>query len=307
MKNNTKLKAIITDIGLFYATAIWGATFFVVKDSLASINPIILVGYRFVAAALILLALPVMWKKNPFAHWKQGVLMGAVLWVLYTSQTVGLVTTTASRSGFITGLFVFFVPLFAYIWYKKAPTISDILGVIISLSGLWLMTGGLRDVNTGDLFTFVCSIACAVNILLADKYMKEGIDPYVMNFQQFLTAGIIGISTGLIFGIDFVPKSMVSLWSVAFLVVFPTVSAYMIQMYGQRTVPPIKVSLIFALEPVFAAAFAWTIGGEKCTTLSLVGGTLIFLGILASQSGLFSKPESVNTDAITEKTCRSEI
>ncbi|MCE1246945.1 MAG: DMT family transporter [Firmicutes bacterium] len=306
MKNTNRSKAILTDVSLFYATAVWGSTFFVVKDSLANISPILLVGYRFFIAALVLLALPVMWKKKPLANWPQGVLMGVVLWCLYTSQTVGLVTTTASKSGFITGLFVFFVPLIMFIFFRKIPSLSDIFGVVISLCGLWIMTGGLRDVNSGDLYTLVCAVVCAVNILMSDHYMKMGLDPYVMNFQQFMTAGIIGLVASHFMGINLVPPSMNSFWYIGFLVIFPSVSAYTVQMYAQRTVPPIKVSLIFALEPVFAAAFAWTVGGETCTTMSLIGGILIFAGILISQSGLFSKNEMTQNECVSKRTCSSE-
>jgi drug/metabolite transporter (DMT)-like permease len=80
----------------------------------------------------------------------------------------------------------------------------------------------------------------------------------------------------------------------------------MIQLQAQKTAPPMKVSLIFALEPVFAAIFAWTVGGEKCSALSIAGGTLIFLGILVSQSGIFSKPKIMVEERIPDKICQGE-
>jgi drug/metabolite transporter (DMT)-like permease len=67
---------------------------------------------------------------------------------------------------------------------------------------------------------------------------------------------------------------------IIFLALFPTLSAFLIQVIAQRHTAPVKVSLIFAFEPVFAAVFAWTLGGEELIAHRAVGGILIFLAIV---------------------------
>jgi drug/metabolite transporter (DMT)-like permease len=71
-------------------------------------------------------------------------------------------------------------------------------------------------------------------------------------------------------------------WIVLFLTLFPTLSAYLVQIKAQVIAAPIKVSLIFALEPVFAGIFAWTLGGETFEPLNAFGGLLIFLAVVLS-------------------------
>jgi len=257
-----RYKTLLIDFGLVYAAAIWGSTFFIVKDSLKYIDPVVLVGYRFFLAALILGLVLLFQKKPLFSNFKQGFILGLFIWLLYIPQTIGLKFTTASNSGFITGLFVAFVPVFSLIFFRKLPSLVKTLAVVISLTGLWILTGGLTDINTGDLITLITAMAYAIHILFADKYVNKNIDPYILSFQQFLVVGLLSFVTALFFRLPFSVVSQSVIWTVLFLTLFPTLSAFVIQLVAQKFTAPLKVSLIFALEPVFAALFAWTLGGE---------------------------------------------
>ena len=106
-----KHKPFFSDLGLVYCAAIWGSTFFIVKESLFNVNPVMLVAYRFLIAAIILALF--LNKKKLFENWKQGLILGTLIAILYLTQTLGLKYTTASNSGFITGLFIIFVPIFS--------------------------------------------------------------------------------------------------------------------------------------------------------------------------------------------------
>ena len=119
-KNNyfmflTKYKNYLADLGLLYASAIWGTTFFIVKDTINYIDPVTLCAYRFFLAALILLPIILKTKKLPFSNLKEGLILGVFLWFIYVAQTIGLVYTSASNAAFITGLFVVFIPIFSLI------------------------------------------------------------------------------------------------------------------------------------------------------------------------------------------------
>ena len=275
-------KKLISDAGLLYAAAIWGSTFFIVKDSLEFINPIILVGYRFIIASALVALICVITKRPLFKNIKKGLVLGIFIWLLYIPQTIGLGITTASNSGFITGLFVAFVPIFSFLIFRKIPSLIGIIATLISLSGLWILTGGMTDINNGDLLTLLAAMTYAIHILYVDKFLQEGNDPFTLCFQQFLFVGIASLAVGGIAGLPFGWGNASTGWIVLFLAVFPTFSAFFIQVVAQKYTSPIRVSLIFAFEPVFAAIFAWTLGGEKIILHRAMGGLLIFLAMIIS-------------------------
>lgn len=278
----TKYKEPLANAGLIYAAAIWGSTFFIVKNSLDYIDPVILVGYRFLLAAAVLGVWLIHKRKKLFADIVPGLILGFLLWVLYVPQTVGLGFTTASNSAFITGLFVLFVPIFSLLLFGKRPRLRDLLAIVVSLGGLWFLTGGLVNANKGDMLTLITAIVYAVHILYVDKYRKRGVDPYVIAFQQFLFVGLASVVVGSVLQLPFGIGSTTTIWVVVFLALFPTFSAFVIQMVAQRIVNPVRVSLIFALEPVFAALFAWTVGGEIFAPGRAVGGLLIVAAMVVS-------------------------
>jgi drug/metabolite transporter (DMT)-like permease len=270
----SKLKVFLADAGLFYAAAIWGSTFIMVKAALAGIDPIIMVGYRFLLAGSVLLVFVLLTGRRFFEGLGRAFALAVMLWFLYVPQTLGLKYTTASNSGFITGLFVMFVPLFLRTLFKRKPTLMELLASLVSLGGLWFLTGGLRDINIGDILTLSAAMTYALHLLYSDRYMKAGIDPFLISCQQFLIVGVLSLLTALVFRLPFGIGSVKVGGIVVFLALFPTLSAFVIQMVAQKITSPLRVSLIFALEPVFAALFAWTLGGEKFITHRALGGRL---------------------------------
>lgn len=278
-----KLKTFFADFGLLYASAIWGTTFFMVKNVVNYIDPVVLCTYRFFLSALVLLPFLLLNSKSPFSNFKEGIVLGFFLWGIYISQTYGLVYTTASNAAFITGLFIVFIPLFSYLFFKAMPTIMRLSAVFLALVGLWYLTGGLKEINKGDLITLITAITYALHVLFADKYVKNKIDPYILCFQQFLVVSVLSFVSAFVFGLSFEVKSLNSLWIVLYLILFPTVSAFLIQLLAQKIVTPMRASLIFALEPVFGAMFAWTLGGEVFVLSRAFGGLLIFLALIISE------------------------
>lgn len=277
-----KQTLIFADLGLLYAAAIWGATFFIVKDALSGIDPVTMVAYRFLIAGGLLLIYVLVSKRPLFDNIKYSIPLAVMLWFLYVPQTLGLKYTTASNSGFITGLFVAFVPLFLLTIFRRKPTVMEIIASVVSLLGLWILTGGMQYINLGDMLTLVTAVAYALHLLYADKYMKRGFDPYVFSCQQFLINGLLALATSLAVGLPLEITTNHAFWTVIFLAVFPTLTAFVIQMVAQKSTSPLRVSLIFALEPVFAAAFAWTIGGEQFVLRRAAGGLLIAAALALS-------------------------
>ncbi|RLE17263.1 MAG: EamA/RhaT family transporter [Acidobacteria bacterium] len=276
-------RTMLSDVGLLYAAAIWGATFFMVKNVLHHVTPLGLLGYRFLIAAVIMLILLLLLKRNPFTDWKQGLILGFFLWTIYVPQTIGLKFTTASNSGFITGLFIVFVPLFAFVFMKKLPSPMKLISIALAVSGLFVLTGGLHDANFGDFLTLFAAMGYAIHILIADRFMKNGADPFILNFQQMLVVGLLSIAVGLSSSTSLSCDCRAALGVIVFLAVFPTVSAFIIQLVAQRNTSPVKVAIIFSMEPVFAALFAWTYGNELIVPHRALGGLLIVAAMVLSE------------------------
>jgi len=277
-----KYHPALARIGLLYAAAIWGSTFVIVKDALEFIDPLTLLAYRFLISGLIMWIGLAITGRSLFTNFRMGMVLGLIIFSLYVPQTIGLGITSATNSAFITGLFVAFVPLFLLLLFKRRPFKIEVVASGLSLAGLWVLTGGMREVNAGDLLTLIAAMTYALHLLYSDRYLKRGVDPYVISCQQFLFVGVLSLVAALVFDrpLDFGTVRVG--WIVLFLALFPTLSAFVIQMVAQRIVTPLTTSLVFALEPVFAAIFAWTIGGETFIMRSGVGGGLIFLALVIS-------------------------
>ncbi len=282
MKKVGGYRKLLPRLGLLYSAAVWGSTFFIVKQALKDVNPIVLVGYRFVIAAFLLAGFCLISRKPIFRNARHGLLAGSILWLLYISQTMGLGLTTASNSGFITGLFVAFVPVFSLTLFNRKPAVTEVIATAVSLTGLWILTGGLNDINVGDLFTVVAAATYALHILVLDKYIKGGDDPFSFSFQQFSVVGVASLLTGMTFGLPLSVAGTTTLRVILFLALFPTLSAFVVQVVAQKTTKPFQVSLILAFEPVFAGVFAWTLGGEEIILYRAIGGLAIFLGMIIS-------------------------
>ena len=279
-----------TDAGLFYCAAVWGATFYLVKDALAGVDPVALVGYRFLISAACLLpwVLP---KKNKAALLKEAGILAFFLVSLYLSQTVGLGLTTASNSGFITGLFILFVPLFMLLFFRQPPTLQQWAAVALAVAGLLLLTGGPRSFNRGDALTLVSAAAYAAHLLATDRFVKGTADTVLLAFHQFWMTGLACLALMGAAGLPYRVAGVRSGGVILFLAVFPTLSAFFMQMHAQRRTNPVKVSLIFSLEPAFAAVFAWTLGGEAFRPASAAGGGLIVAAMMLGELSKLAAPK----------------
>lgn len=284
-----KLKTYLSDAGLLYAALVWGSTFILVKESVLHVDPVVLVGYRFLISAVIL-GVYLLYTKRDFSKGlKEGVVLGIILWLVYIPQTIGIQFTSASNSGFITGLFVVFVPLISFIFLKVTPSKHRLFSVFLALSGLWMLTGGYHTANKGDIITLITAVSYACHILVADKYVKKQIDLFMISFHQFWVISFLCLITIFTFDLSLDVANTKTVWVIIFLALFPTLSAFVIQLVAQKNTLPIKVSLIFTMEPVFAAIFAWTYGNEPFIIKNAVGGLLIVIAMIISELPLNNK------------------
>lgn len=287
------LNRILADWVLVLVTFVWGATFIVVQDAIRDIPVFAFLAIRFLSAGVILLFAALLLKRGQAAlrmisMWKSGLILGFWLFAGYAFQTLGLMYTTAAKSGLITGLCVALVPVFSIFLLRHTPPRGAFIGVGIALVGLFLLSGiRTGSVNIGDLLTLFCAISFAIQIVLMAKHAREN-DPLALAAVQILFVGILSEISSLLLRES--PQritaslSVPTVW-IALLIcsLLATVIAYFAQAAFQRYTTATKTALIFSLEPVFAALVAVWYGGESLTLTSIFGGILIVAGMLTAE------------------------
>ncbi|EKE00926.1 MAG: hypothetical protein ACD_21C00251G0009 [uncultured bacterium] len=277
-----KKNAILANIEMLIVSIIWGSTFIIVKKSLIDVNAITLNCYRFLLAALMIGLALVFLRRNPWRHLKEGMVLGFLLFASFAAQTLGLYSISAANSGFIVGLFVVFVPILSILLGYEKLRLNIFIAVVLVCVGLWSITGGISGFNGGAFLTLISAIIFALYILYADRVVKR-CDVWVLNFQQFFIVAFMSLVSVLAFKLPLNVASHQTAFWILYLALFATILAFAIQLRAQKTISPIACAIILSLEPVFAAIFAWTVGGEQFTAKSVIGGALIVIAIIVSQ------------------------
>jgi drug/metabolite transporter (DMT)-like permease len=212
---------------------------------------------------------------------RAGLLAGLCLFTGYVLQTFGLKYTSASKTGFLTGLYIPLVPLFSAVIYKKIPQISELCGVGIAFAGMALMTiqTDLRDINKGDLLVAGCAVVYAFHILLLGHFASTA-NLGVLIVTQIATG--MGVGAATFWWAEPIRLAWtIQVW-VALVVtsLFATALAFSVQTWAQRWSSPTRTALIFSMEPVFAWATSYVLAGELLSRRGTLGAVLILAGIL---------------------------
>lgn len=287
MLENKQYKA---DFLLFLVVTFWGSTFPIMKMILVDIDPYFFIALRFTVASLCLvLIFHKHLKQLDKRAVRKGFFLGLLLLSGYSFQVVGLQYTSASRSGFITGLAVVLVPIILAVFLKEIPPLLSWVGVVLAVAGLFMLTNlGDKAINTGDYLTILCAVSFALQIVLLSRYIT-GENPVLLAVIQMLTvaggAYILAVLNREISSIG-----MEALWVIVYTGIMATAFAYLIQSYAQQYTPPTHAALIFTLEPVMGAVFSYLILGERIGRGGVMGGILIVAGmIIAEFKGITEK------------------
>jgi drug/metabolite transporter (DMT)-like permease len=214
---------------------------------------------------------------------KEGFVLALILAGLYIAQTVGLRYTTASNCAFITGLFVVFVPLYLLVIFRRPLAATQWLAVAVAVCGLRLLTGGMSGINRGDALSLISAATYAGHLLYTDRCVRADADVVLLAFHQFWMTSAIAFLACAVLRLPMAVASPRGWGMILFLALFPTLSAFYLQILIQKKLPPLTVSLGFSLEPVFAALFAWTVGGEAFVGRKAVGGLLIVAAMVLGE------------------------
>jgi drug/metabolite transporter (DMT)-like permease len=270
------------------ATLLWGATFVVVRDSLEAVGPAALVAARFGAATLlwgVVLGLRAAAGRNPSrdaarAAALAGLLGGPFATAGYLFQAVGLEETTAGNSAFLTSTGTLFAAPLAWLVLRQRPTGLLGAGLLLALAGSALLgiRGPLR-MGAGESWTLLGALAYAMQIVVVGRWARQADPTLLVAIQAGVTAVLLSPWMA-----DF-PRPIAALpgarvLGLAYLVVAGSVLAPLLQVLAQRVLPAGRIGLLFALEPVFALAFALSWGQERFEPRQWLGAGLILAGVV---------------------------
>ena len=284
---------------LLLMTLIWGGTFVIVKESLNDISSMLFLFLRFVIAGSII-AIYLVFKRYRIDKKAilPGVILGSILFLSFVFQTIGLKYTSATKSAFLTGTFIVFVPLLQIVIERKIPTRGATIGTLLVLAGiLFLSSSGnsfgniLNEIggnfNIGDGLTIMCALLFAFQVIYMDIYSPK-FDFWSLFITQLITVALLSLILGIFF--DFINLEPLTinltenLWiGILYTSILATCLCFGLQTKFQKTVTPTKASIIYSFEPIFAALFAFFLLSEKISNFGLVGSALIFLGLIISE------------------------
>jgi drug/metabolite transporter (DMT)-like permease len=288
-------KPWFADFNLVLVAFVWGTTFVIVQKAIAFLEPYSFNTIRFSLAAVILLFIIYFFKRTSFNGFKNknllksGSILGFWLFLGYGFQTVGLLYTTSSKAGFITGLSVVLVPLLSFMFLKQKLNWQIGLSSFIAVIGLYLLTiHNSFSLNIGDGYVLLCAFSFALHIVFTGKFAKS-FDALCLTVVQLFTVSLLSFITALftenwkdIFAANMVFKPEV-ITALLITSLFATALAFLAQTYFQSFTTPARVALIFAMEPVFAAITAFIVQGEILGTKALTGCILILFGMILSE------------------------
>jgi len=276
-------RAVLALIGV---SAIWGFTFPAVRNAVQTVDPVTFVCVRFALASVVLaLALGRRAFRLPLPGLALATALGFCLASGTVLQTMGLRFTTASKSAFITAMYVPMTPFLALIAARTRPRATSIVAVCLAVAGLYLLTApSSAGMNRGDWLTLACAVMWAAHIVVAQAAEARH-DPVPIAFWQVLTSAAF---TGGALAVQGEARFGVTPWSAAALgvtAVLATAVAFGAQMWAQRETSATHAAIIFSAEPAFAAVFSFLILGEMMGPAAFAGAALILAGMVATQLG----------------------
>lgn len=277
-------------IALLGATVIWGSAFIAQSVGMDKIGPFTFQAVRcFLAVVFLFPASALFSKGKPFwkswadpALWRSGVICGLALFAASSLQQIGLVYTDAGKAGFLTAMYIVFVP-FLGLFVGHRPGRNALLSLIPAIVGLYLLScTSVSGINKGDVLLLLCAVAFSVQILLIDRHCA-GLDGLKLNCIQALVVAVLSVPWALL--TETVDASLIAAcWlPLGYAGVLSMGVAYTLQIVGQKGVAPSAAALLMSLESVFAALFGWLLLHETMTGSELFGCALVFCAVILSQ------------------------
>jgi len=268
------------------ATFLWGGTFVAIRVAVAAISPATLVATRFIGAGLLFALVLLVRRRLPSrTDALGGALSGLLMVGGFYLQAVGLRSTSAGSSAFLTCAGTLLAAFWAWLLLRERPGARLLLGLAIAMAGSALLSlhAGFH-LGRGELLTLAGAALFALQVVAIARFAPTTDPVALVCVQSFVAGGVLLPFAGP-------PASAMSLfdgpnlWRFAYLLVAGSTLAPLLQVYAQRTLPAGRMGLLFALEPVFALLFAVTLGAERFEPRWWLGAGLILGAVVMVESG----------------------
>ena len=290
-------KQLEANLMLFIAALIWGVAFVAQRVAIRYVGAITFGAVRFAIGALSLLPLLFYLRKKPMADpgtgadevslkhtLPVGILLGCVLFAASTLQQIGLYTTTAGKAGFITDLYIVFVPMIEVLFGHKLKKIIWACAAM-SAVGLYLISvTGNFTVSGGDVLVLIASVIWAVHILLVDKFSKQ-YNPIRLSFIQYIVTAALSLPAALIFEKISLNALLQIIGPTLYMGILSTGVAYTLQIIGQRHAKASHAAIILSMESVFSCIAGAIILHENMGVRGVIGCALMAGAMVLTQFG----------------------
>ncbi|MDA9801402.1 DMT family transporter [Candidatus Pseudothioglobus singularis] len=287
-----KNKVIRADLIMLLAAAIWGFAFVAQREGMETMGPFLFNAARFFIGSAVLF--PLVWylsKKNKTPTNKEtstkklliaGTIAGLFLFLASSFQQVGIQYTTAGKAGFITGLYIFFVPLIG-IFFGQRTGSGTWLGAFIAVIGLYLLS--INDdfsIARGDLLQLICAVFFAAHILVVG-YVAKRMDPLKLSLIQYVVSGVLSFFIAI--AIEVITWQMIVDTAIPLLYagIMSIGVGYTLQVVAQQHAKSSHAAIILGLEGAFAVLGGWLILDENLSSRGLIGCGLMLSGMFLSQ------------------------
>lgn len=272
---------------LLLAGAIWGAGFIAQSTAMETLGPLWFIGLRFAVATLFALPFALFERArapHPLsASDKAGFLLtGGALFIGSVLQQVGLVTTTVTNSGFLTGLYVVFTPILTVLVLRRKPHWIIWPAAAMALFGIFLLSGGaLAALTTGDALTILCAVFWSVQLICVGLFAARSGRPIALSVVQFAVCAVLSLMAALLFEpVSFAAVSG-ALPEILYAGLFSSGVAFICQNIAQRYTTAPQAAVFLSSEALFAALFGVLLLGETISPAGYAGCAIIFTAMLA--------------------------
>lgn len=295
-KSHGWMSNIPGEVLLLMTAIVWGTGFVAQRKAMEGMQPFVFIALRFFLGCLVLLPILISriprtksetkaafdWKANVRKLVLPSLICGLFLFAGTSLQQLGIMTTSASKAGFLTAIYLVIVPVLG-IFIGKKVNLWVWIGVALAMAGVWLLSVGIEmNIQTGDILLIIGALFWALQILALDHYIEK-LDALGLAFGQFLTAAVFGTIVSLILESGPLVTNASAWWSLLYSGVVAVGIGFTLQVIGQSKVDPALASLILSLEAVFAVLGGMIFLGERLSSREWLGCAVMLAAVILVQ------------------------
>jgi drug/metabolite transporter (DMT)-like permease len=274
---------------LLIATAIWGLAFVAQKAAMAHMGPLTFSGTRFLLGGVALLPFALIELRRKAVRpsqftphlWLQIAVLCAAFFFGSILQQYGLAQTSVTNSGFLTALYVLFVPLIAFVVIRARPHPIIYLGAPLALIGIFYLNGGrLEAFNAGDMLVVTSALFWGGHVFMLGLLTRQTGLPIVLSAITVLSVGVVCLAAAFVFEVPDLSGILGGWVQILYVGLMSTAIAFTLQAIGQQHVPSANAAIILSAESLFAALGGALLLGERLPLVGYAGAALIFFAII---------------------------